>query len=392
MRQSWNDFSCRLSVEFVLGQPHNKNGLMAEPKTRPTIDETTTPNEWKAATYHIDIISHRLAITDLPAERINQHLNLDKYATPEYQDFIPFKELLQLWHRAIELSGDPLLTIKSGAYAQLPYFDMLFPLFIHATTVEEGIKSFLHYQYLNNTGIVATLHYEGDSVHCIFDAIDPLVTLDEQWAAPLVEMLIAALINLGNYVLGSSMLAQSEEMLRVQFKHCPEADMALYKEQLPVQFETGCQHNKIIFPKMYMDFPLTMANIDIEKYLIQKTARQLRQADLSHDQIFKHQVLVYLSMMIPSQEPKMVECSEHFMLSTSSFKRHLKRSGTSYQKLVDTIYRQRIESLLREPLYSFSEIAEKMYFSSTSNLTRFFKRIAGVTPAYYRKHCIDKTA
>jgi AraC-like DNA-binding protein len=72
-------------------------------------------------------------------------------------------------------------------------------------------------------------------------------------------------------------------------------------------------------------------------------------------------------------------------LSSRTLKRRLAESGFKYSELVEKARRERALLLLRSPELSLDDIAEKLGYSTVSNLVRAFRRWTGMTPTAYRR-------
>jgi AraC-like DNA-binding protein len=72
-------------------------------------------------------------------------------------------------------------------------------------------------------------------------------------------------------------------------------------------------------------------------------------------------------------------------LSPRTYKRRLADAGVTFSEIVEKARRERALLLLRSPSLPLDEVAERLGYSTVSNLVRAFRRWTGKTPAAYRR-------
>jgi AraC-like DNA-binding protein len=72
-------------------------------------------------------------------------------------------------------------------------------------------------------------------------------------------------------------------------------------------------------------------------------------------------------------------------LSPRTYKRRLADAGVTFSEIVEKARRERALLLLRSPSLPLDEVAERLGYSTVSNLVRAFRRWTGMTPAAYRR-------
>ena len=71
--------------------------------------------------------------------------------------------------------------------------------------------------------------------------------------------------------------------------------------------------------------------------------------------------------------------------SVRSLQRRLAQFGLSYSNLVQQARFEEAEELMRDPALKLLDITHATGFDDPSNFSRFFRRIAGVSPQHYRR-------
>ncbi len=86
------------------------------------------------------------------------------------------------------------------------------------------------------------------------------------------------------------------------------------------------------------------------------------------------------------QLPRIDEIAEHFHLTTQTLHRRLKKEGTSYQRIKDSIRRDvAVTKLVQERLPVY-KVAEIVGFSEPRSFTRAFKQWTGLSPREYCRY------
>ena len=86
-----------------------------------------------------------------------------------------------------------------------------------------------------------------------------------------------------------------------------------------------------------------------------------------------------------SQGPPNVQIAAHLGdMSVRSLQRHLADEGSSYREVVQHAKFEAARELLKQPGLTITDIASETGFANPPHFTRFFRRIAGVSPSDYR--------
>jgi AraC-like DNA-binding protein len=87
------------------------------------------------------------------------------------------------------------------------------------------------------------------------------------------------------------------------------------------------------------------------------------------------------------QGPPTVQLAAHLSdMSVRSLQRNLAHAGSSYREAVQHAKLEVACELLKQPGVAMTEIAFETGFANPPHFTRFFRRLAGVSPSEYRAH------
>ena len=96
--------------------------------------------------------------------------------------------------------------------------------------------------------------------------------------------------------------------------------------------------------------------------------------------------LVYqVLMQVRGVFPNAPEVAETLHLSERSLHRKLANQSMSYGQILDNVRLRRARELLDTSNLPLAEVADRLGFSETASLSRFFRRVSGVSPSAYRK-------
>jgi AraC-like DNA-binding protein len=76
----------------------------------------------------------------------------------------------------------------------------------------------------------------------------------------------------------------------------------------------------------------------------------------------------------------------HLCVSSSTLRRHLRREGTSYQRLLDQVRRYRCEKTLAQRWLPGKCLASALGFSQPNSFYRAFGRWTGMTYTQYKRY------
>lgn len=90
--------------------------------------------------------------------------------------------------------------------------------------------------------------------------------------------------------------------------------------------------------------------------------------------------------------PTLEEVARRMNISPRTLIRRLRAAGTSFQREIDAIRRQRAIEQLRRVSVPMSSIAEALGFADSASFAKAFRRWTGVSPSTYRKSCVPSLA
>ena len=171
--------------------------------------------------------------------------------------------------------------------------------------------------------------------------------------------------------------------VEVFFKHREPKTTAHHTDffRCPVHF--GAEQDAMLLSRESLTIPNALGDEGITRFLISHLDQELSEIDKAPP--IEVATKDAIARALSGGLPKMADVARGLGLSARSFHRRLAEHGLTFQTLTEDTRRELAEGMLKEELYSISEIAFLTGFSEQSAFTRAFKRWTGQTPAHYRK-------
>lgn len=163
---------------------------------------------------------------------------------------------------------------------------------------------------------------------------------------------------------------------------CAEpAYFSKYASRLPpCRFNAG--EIAISIPTAALERPIPTANAVTARLVGRHCEAEMTQLGLAEDWLSRvRSLLNRAARHYPSQD----ELARLMSMSTRSFRRKLKSHQVNYRALIDETRKREAIRLLEDPGRSLEEVAERVGFSSPSNLSRAFIRWTGIPPGQFRR-------
>lgn len=319
-------------------------------------------NELERLGYTRAHIDDALGIPDIPRDSIG---------------YIPFFDANELWHKALQLTKDPLFSMRAARSIHPADFGLLGFLGMHCDTIGNAWKLAYRYQDIIADGFISKLIIKNDT---IINRMDCLNTPPE-WSRPYVEHDFVALLMILRF--GTANL-RPDIQFTLHFTHQPVAPINEYKKIYNADYHFGMEHNQIVFPAEVLDLPVYSANKDLFELLLKKIDKKYEA--LKNKNGLAHELAILMEEQLLTNRPVSLEsCSSHFHISTSTLKRRLLENGTTYQDILSNTKLKIARKMLENENIRISHIAHTLGYSSVSQFTRFLKSKTGQSPTEYRE-------
>ena len=149
----------------------------------------------------------------------------------------------------------------------------------------------------------------------------------------------------------------------------------------PGELQFSAHQNRLIFDRHYLQRPLARTAQELELYLENAPADVMTIP--GSDSTLEAQVERLLQSSGRLHFYTIQKVAAELGISVQTLHRHLKQSGTSYQKIKDNLRREvAIQKLVNEKM-TVEQVSELVGFTEARSFTRAFKQWTGLTPREY---------
>tara|TARA_R100000005_G_scaffold7212_2_gene3290 strand:- start:2590 stop:3645 length:1056 start_codon:yes stop_codon:yes gene_type:complete len=150
----------------------------------------------------------------------------------------------------------------------------------------------------------------------------------------------------------------------------------------PVHFDAPV--NAVTFSVRHLQAPVIRDEQELAGFMALAPYFLLYAPETCHDSVSRR-IRNIIVEFTGARLPRFAELARRLNLSARTLRRRLEREGTSYQRIKDTVRRDRAIDLLRQPQLSLFDIAEALGFSDPSAFHRSFKKWTGYPPGEFRR-------
>jgi len=294
--------------------------------------------------------------------------------TPESISAFSLEQEFRFHRNLLQLSGDPLLGLRTGrayqveTYGLFGYAFLSAPTLRHALTIVRnyGPLSFtlfrIDFQVRGRTGVLQFSH----EVDIPGDLLTYYVDRD----------LVATLYG------GASALPEQVTPHSVALMHdnqnCRETYEAVFN--CPVEFNAPC--SELRFDAVTLDQPMPMRDVETSGMLQQQC--DLLLARMSEGSGFIDRVR-QLIISRPGYFPDIDHVAEKLHMTSRTLRRKLSGEGSSYQQILAELRYQLAREYLGTSSLPLEEISVLLGYSTPGNFSHAFKRWHGSSPRQYRQ-------
>jgi AraC-like DNA-binding protein len=138
---------------------------------------------------------------------------------------------------------------------------------------------------------------------------------------------------------------------------------------------------QIYFDRDLVDLPMKQADPLTVRLLMEMSEQQLEEAEAEMSFVGAVKSILIDEIASP---PRLDDAAKLLGVSSRGLRRKLEQSGTSYQKLLDSVRLNMAKKLLKETSASISSISYELGFENASDFGRAFKRWCGQSPSSFR--------
>ncbi len=302
-------------------------------------------------------------------------VKLDPSISSDPDDRIPFAQLVDLYERAAQLTGDKNFGLHVGQSVDPKLFDVVGYSALNSPTLGDAFARVGRYHSIWTDGATFTLEASNDTSAIVYRYVDDTISEHRHDA----EMTLATVTTLCRNIASSEFTPTA-----VEFQHDEPGDISEHQQLFccPIKFNS-CS-NKLHFPSSYLSLPIEKADASLCA-LLDRHAEELLAKFPPRDSLVD-QVRSIIASEFRGGDPSLERVADQLRMTPRTLQRKLQELGTSHNELLEQMRRQLAMRYLREPEMAICEVAYLLGFSESSSFHRAFKRWTGLTPKEFRKN------
>jgi AraC-like DNA-binding protein len=333
---------------------------------------------FSASNYYISQFYYLAKRCDLDADALFAQADIDPAIVDCSGVRVPAEKLSTLVETIWDVLDDEAMSLGAS---RLPRgaFSMMGSLTVHEPNLESVIEQACRFYAMVTEAYTVELDQSGAFVEpdrvllkCVLK--DP--SLDSRH-------LLSEITLMGWHRYFSWLIAENLMLDKVYFHYQAPAHLEEYMYLFPGQHLFEQSFLGFSFPKHFLE-KKNVRNTDSLKVFMQNCPAQLflqPRTDFSLTGV----VSLILKRNLKSGFPTIEETAEELHLTKRTLIRRLMEEGSAYQKLKDSIRRDRAAYLLSKGSLSITEVAEHVGFSDSAVFARAFKSWTGFPPSAYQK-------
>jgi AraC-like DNA-binding protein len=308
------------------------------------------------------------------ADRLYKAVKLEPSVLIDPDNRIPFAQLVDLYEKAAQLTGDSNFGLHVGKSINPTAFDVVGYCALNSPTLGEAFARVARYHSIWTDGALFMLEHSAHTSAIVYRYLDTSILEHRQDS----EMTLATVTTLCRSAADPNFVPTA-----VEFQHESPTDVSEHVKlfRCPVQFRAP--FNKLHFASSNLALPIAKADASLCAVL-DRHAEELLTKFPPRDSLVD-QVRSIIASEFRGGDPSLERVADQLGLTPRTLQRKLHETGASHNELLDQMRRQLALRYLREREMAICEVAYMLGFSESSSFHRAFKRWTGLTPKEFRK-------
>ncbi len=319
-------------------------------------------------------IALALEARGIAADALFAEFGMPSPATAGWDVRLPLPQIAGVWHRLLEVTGDPCFALRAAEHVDLTTCDVITYLESAASTVRGALEKKFAYLSLITDAVEWTLEDSG---------VDALLTLHERPArpplAPVAEYLLGA-----RHVFFARFGPPGWQLRSVSFRHGAPADTREHVALFGVEPRFDAAFDQLGFAQSWLDAPMRNRDAALAELLV-RYADQVLPAPVAQPPSWQERVRQELCKGV---DPGISAVARLLAVSPRTLQRALASEGTTYADVAQAAQRGVAEQLLGRRELSITEIAFALGFSGGPAFHRAFRRWTGLSPSQFRARAL----
>ncbi len=307
------------------------------------------------------------------ANDLYHSVKLDPAVLDDPDNRIPFAQLVDLYEKAAELTGDNDFGLHVAENVNLTVFGILGYTVANSSTLGDALARASRYNSIWTDGSAFTLDSTAKPPFLTYSYLDRSISQRRQDTEMTFAMVTVHCRRIAN---------PEFSPVAVEFQHDAPADLSEHRRIFCCPIRFGAPLNRLYFDSTNLSFPIERADPGLCA-LLDRHAEELLAKYPPRDSLVG-QVRNIIANEFKRGNPSLENVASQLGVTSRTLQRKLHEAGTSHNELLHEMRRQLAMDYLREPDMAICEVAYLLGFSESSSFHRAFKRWTGRTPKEFR--------
>ncbi|HEX6730464.1 MAG TPA: AraC family transcriptional regulator [Pyrinomonadaceae bacterium] len=300
-------------------------------------------------------------------------INLNASVLSDPDNRIPFAQLVELYEKASQLTGDKNFGLHMGEVVDPKLFDVVGYSALNSATLGEAFARVARYHSIWTDGAVIKVEISQAISAIIYRYVDESIGEHRQDS----EMTFAGFVTLCRMAADPNW-----RPILIEFQHPKPDDISEHVRLFRCEVKFNATVNRLVFDSSSLALPIARADPGLCR-MLDRHAEDLLAKFPPRDTLIENARTI-IRKELNGGNPSLERVALKLGLSGRTLQRKLHEQGTSHNNLVDQIRRELATRYLREREMAICGVAYLLGFSEPSSFHRAFKRWTGVTPKEYR--------
>ena len=284
---------------------------------------------------------------------------------------VSFANRARILNHCAARSGCPYLGLLVGEQAGLHSLGLVGLLAKYSPDVGTALRNLVHYFHLNTRGAVTVLKVDHHSALLCY----LIYATGGEVISQIGDGSVAAIFNILRDLCGPQW-----KPTEIRFAHSKPKNTGPYQRFFRAPLNFDAEVNAVVFNAEWLDRPLANTDDALVGLLMEK----IQTLEAWNGEDLRDQVRRVLGTAVLTGDARSDKVAALFSMHSRTLGRHLKKSGTSFEELLNEVRYDIARQLLGDSLMSVSQIALTLNYADASAFTRAFRRWSGTTPAQWR--------
>lgn len=285
---------------------------------------------------------------------------------------VALEQALKVWGSIIEQTGIHRIGLECGQRARFQTMGILGYVLVNSPSILKALEKFCTYQKLVLPIMRQRLIFQGEQITL-------RGSLQAAWQEG-VQYTIDYILASCQTIIQHS-VTRNIQPLAVGFNF-PEPGYASHYAGVfkGATLEFDCEHPYLTYRRADLELPITLANDDLYQHFDSLLQEVSDEQAAPYTTATRKLIQQRLKAAIPAIE----EVARELAVSVRSLQKHLKREGTSYREILQSVRQDIAIRHLSRTNNNITDIAFLIGFSDISLFSRNFKKWTGLSPSEYR--------